>query len=346
MAIKDAILKTLGELNSGATTNEIFNHIVKHNYHDFGNAPTPENTLSSRLGDFVRKSDPRIKRVKDSSKGYLYFLIRDNSDNSIHEIITTESEGKKIDKFVTSKIRSKAFEILESRPQGIRFTDLRMAIWESDQTFKKNTINGAIWDLDKNFPKQVYKADRGLFRLTKFKEEILTQPGEQVLIKKIAKISTIIEEEFYRPFAEWLVKELEECTKAIPLGGNIFRDKWGTPDVIGILESKKSDIIPFATEIISAEIKADSNGLITAFGQACAYKIFSHKSYIVVPKESQIEDVTRLDTLCRQFGIGLILFDNTKKDNPEFEIRARAIRHEPDRFFVNKNLKLIEDKLF
>ena len=76
------------------------------------------------------------------------------------------------------------------------------------------------------------------------------------------------------------------------------------------------------------------------------FKIFSHKSYIVVPKDSQIEDITRLDTLCRQFGIGLILFDATKKDSPAFEIRARAIKHEPDMFFVNKNLKLIEDKLF
>src|SRR6266849_6634974 len=51
------------------------------------------------------------------------------------------------------------------------------------------------------------------------------------------------EEDFYQPFADWLVNEMEECTKAIVLGGNRFRDKWGTPDVIGKRESKRSDII-------------------------------------------------------------------------------------------------------
>ena len=211
--------------------------------------------------------------------------------------------------------------------------------------FNKNTISGATWDLDATYPAIVYKPDRGLFRLLKFKENVSAQPDEQPGPKQ-SKPKAIREEDFYQPFAKWLVNELEECTSAIGLGGNIFRDKWGTPDVVGIRESKRSDIVPFPTEIIAAEIKTDSAGLITAFGQACAYKIFSHKSYIVVPADSLYEDITRLDTLCRQFGIGLILFDNTNVEDPSFEIRARAVKHEPDMFFVNRNLKLIEDKLF
>ena len=142
------------------------------------------------------------------------------------------------------------------------------------------------------------------------------------------------------------MEDLEECTKAIEIGGNSFGDKWGTPDVVGVREPKRSDIIKFPTEIIVGEIKTDSSGLITAFGQACAYQIFSHKSYIVVPQNSQPEDITRLDTLCRQFGLGLILFDNQNPEEPDFVIRVRATKHEPDMFFVNRNLKLIEDKLF
>lgn len=247
---------------------------------------------------------------------------------------------------ITGQIQKAALEILASRPDGIRYSELGKAILATNPSFKPNTINGATWDLDATFPKEIYKPDRGVFRLIKFREEILTQPDQTIIAKKAKTATTISEEDFYQPFADYLVKELEECTSAIALGGNIFKDKWGTPDVIGKRESKRSDIIPFPTEIISAEIKTDSNGLITAFGQSCAYKIFSHKSYIVVPRESQVEDITRLDTLCRQLGIGLILFDHTNKDNPEFEIRVRAIRHDPDTFFVNKNLKLIEDKLF
>jgi len=247
---------------------------------------------------------------------------------------------------ITEHIRKIALKVLESRSEGIRYSELRTAILKENPSFNSNTVSGATWDLDATYPNEIYKPDRGVFRLLKFKEEIITQPDEPIIKRKNVKANAISEEDFYKPFADWLINELEECTKAIALGGNIFRDKWGTPDVVGVRESKRSDIIQFPTEIISAEIKIDSNGLITAFGQACAYKIFSHKSYIVVPKESQIEDITRLDTLCRQFGIGFILFDNTNKDNPDFEIRARAIKHEPDMFFVNKNLKLIEDKLF
>jgi len=234
---------------------------------------------------------------------------------------------------------------LAEKPEGIRFSELRRDILEQNSSFNSNTINGATWDLDAEYPEHVYKPDRGVFRLLKFKEDVATQPDD-LIVKKDSKVKTVKEEDFYKPFADWLVNELEECTNAIALGGNLFRDKWGKPDVVGVRESKRSDIIQFPTEIISGEIKTDSNGLITAFGQACAYKIFSHKSYIVVPNDSQIEDITRLDTLCRQFGIGLILFDNKQPNDPHFEIRARAVKHEPDMFFVNKNLKLIEDKLF
>jgi len=248
---------------------------------------------------------------------------------------------------ITGQIKKIALEVLADKPEGIRFSDLKRKILEQNNSFNSNTIHGATWDLDTTFPDKVYKPDRGVFRHTKFKEDVAIQPDQQMpIVTKTTKKTNIKEEDFYQPFADWLVNELEECTNAIGLGGNIFRDKWGTPDVVGVRESKRSDIIQFPTEIVVGEIKTDTNGLITAFGQACAYKIFSHKSYIVVPSDSQIEDVTRLDTLCRQFGIGLILFDSKNPEYPNFEIRVRALKHEPDMFFVNKNLKLIEDKLF
>jgi hypothetical protein len=66
----------------------------------------------------------------------------------------------------------------------------------------------------------------------------------------------------------------------------------------------------------------------------------------VVPSQSQDEDIGRLDVLCRTIGLGLILFDADKPDNPNFEIRVRAARHEPDMFYVNKFMKLLEEELF
>ncbi|HEY7462037.1 MAG TPA: hypothetical protein VIC59_09205 [Gemmatimonadota bacterium] len=83
-----------------------------------------------------------------------------------------------------------------------------------------------------------------------------------------------------------------------------------------------------------------------SFGQACAYRLFSHKSYLVVPVESPEDDVARLDTLARIFGIGLILFDSKNPKIPKFEIRVRAVRLEPDMFYVNRCMKFIEDDLF
>ena len=64
------------------------------------------------------------------------------------------------------------------------------------------------------------------------------------------------------------MNDLGECTNAIALGGRVFEDKWGTPDVIGIERSPFGELIQRQIVIVSAEIKTDTQGLITAFGQA------------------------------------------------------------------------------
>ena len=147
-------------------------------------------------------------------------------------------------------------------------------------------------------------------------------------------------------FADWLVNDLEDCSKAIPLGGNIFRDRWGTPDVIGIRKSRSSDIVKHETEIITAEIKIEASELITAFGQTCAYGLFSHRTYLVVPKSASKEELGRIDSLCMLYGIGLVYFDEKNLVDPQFDIRVRAQTRNPDLFFLNQKIKLIEDDLF
>jgi hypothetical protein len=186
---------------------------------------------------------------------------------------------------------------------------------------------------------QVYKPKRGLYRHKKF-QEIEIAPVESLPVQE-----KLGEEQFYKPFAEWLVEDLEECTKAITAGGNKMKDKFGTPDVVGILRPGDRDIIDFPMEIVSAEIKTSSNGLITAFGQACSYKLFSHKSYIVVPKTASDDDIARLESLSMIMGIGLILFEPSSPTDPRFEIRTRATRHNPDMFYVNQKIKLIKKDL-
>ena len=242
----------------------------------------------------------------------------------------------------SEKIVSKAVEIIKSFQDGIRYSELVRRLQKELPDIPTNTIHGTIWNLEVRVPDEIYKPARGLFRHASFRDAQISDVEHRVA----APTKKVKEEDFYQPFADWLVKELEECTKAIPLGGNKFKDKWGTPDVIGIREPRKSDIIKPHTEIVSAEIKTDIRDLITAFGQACSYKLFSHKSYIVVPKESPEEDITKIDALCLIFGIALILFDSNSSKAPQFEIRVRPGKHEPDMFYVNRYMKLIEDELF
>ena len=152
---------------------------------------------------------------------------------------------------VTKRIKDKALELLDQFPNGLRYSELHSKISAFDTGFNSNTINGSIWNLDAIFPDKVYKPSKGLFRLLKHKPADEVAEGPAPVPPPVSKIK---EEDFYEPFADWLTNEIEDVTVAIPLGGNKFKDKWGTPDVIGKRESRRSDIIKGMTEIVSAEI--------------------------------------------------------------------------------------------
>jgi len=244
---------------------------------------------------------------------------------------------------IRQRIIDKAFEILEANPEGVHFSDLVRQIAASDTGLNPNSISNNVYNLNEQYPDRVCKPSRGLFRLTKYRESDTDQLKEELVPKQSEKIK---EQDFYQAFADWLVNEVEECTKAIPLGGNRFRDKWGTPDVIGKRESKRSDIIKAPVEIVSAEVKADAAQLVTAFGQACAYCLFSHKSYLVVSDKAPEDEIARLDALSQVFGLGLVLFDSDNPKDPHFRIRCRPRPQQPDLFYANRYLKLIEAEMF
>jgi len=234
----------------------------------------------------------------------------------------------------TEKVIQKAIELVEAASSGKRYSDLVKEIASAFPDIPVNTIHGSLHKFRTELPATLYQPSRGLYRAIKFRDEGEKQEAE---VSKKLKKEKIREEDFYDVFGEWLINELEECTRSISVGGNKFKDKWGTPDVVGIREARRSDIIKPPTEIVSAEIKLDPANLITAF---------AHKSYIVVPDNASEDDIARLDALSRIFGIGLVIFNPLEPKNPDFRIRSRAAREEPDMFYVNKYLKLVEDELF
>ncbi len=235
------------------------------------------------------------------------------------------------------QILNVAESLLEKRPQGFRYTELCEAIHKAT-SLNKNTIRAVIIGAPTS-SKLIKKPSRGLYVHVEH-----VGNGQQRPKKKMRE--SVKEESFYASFADFIVGDMEEVTKAIPLGRAKFGKKWGTPDVIGRKDAARGDIVKMQTEIVSAEIKTNTNDLVTGFGQACAYCLFSHKSYLVVPDSSGDEEIQRLDSLCQVFGIGLVLFDSEDKIHPGFSVQLRAQRQSPDYSYMNRYLKLIEKELF
>lgn len=243
---------------------------------------------------------------------------------------------------IRDRVRRVAVEILSDEQNGLHFAQLRDRLIDRLSDVAPGNIPAGLVEFSQNLPPEVLKPLRGLYIHSRF-----ASPGRSAKPASAANSQARhAESAFYKPFAEWLVNELEECTHAIPLGGNTFGGKWGTPDVIGVREQPRGSLIAFPSEIVSAEIKVDGHQLIVAFGQAVAYRLFSHKSYLVIPVSSPEEDVARLDVLARVLGIGLILFDTRSPEQPNFSIRVRAMKHEPDGFYLNDCLRHVQQKLF
>ena len=231
-------------------------------------------------------------------------------------------------------IRNKAVELIKSNPEGLRYSELMRELAKYFLDTSSDTIASSAWDIHITRSKEVYKPARGLFKYRFSDEEEISE-----IIEKPPPM--LREEDFYEPFANWLKVDLGECSEAIALGGNYLGKKWGTPDVIGIYKPSIKDVIKFPPEIISAEIKINPSEPIIAFGQAIAYRLFSSKVYLVEPSSMIPEDQDRIEALCILFGIGLILFD-LNPQSPNFRIRVRAQRYNPDMFYVNE----FADKLF
>ena len=239
------------------------------------------------------------------------------------------------------KIYSKVKELLEDHPNGLRYRELVKKLHESLPEIPINTVHAKVCEIKRAISsgknQEIIQPERGVYVLAG------NFPSGNLAERSLEKppTSAVKEKDFYKPFADYLVDDLQECTKAIPLGGSKFSDKWGTPDVLGVYKFSELDPIRPPMEIVSAEIKADVNQLITAFGQACAYKLFSHKVYLVIPKGAE-QDISRIESLCLRFGIGLIVFDAQNPHDPNFMIRARAFKSEPDYFYVNEYLKRLD----
>ena len=105
MTTKEAILKSLDDINEPTNYLEVYNHIIKHKYYDFRDGKTPQSTISAHLGDFIRNGDTRVKRIKETGGSYSYYLTKNESNISIEALEETEVITKKNDKVKTYEER-------------------------------------------------------------------------------------------------------------------------------------------------------------------------------------------------------------------------------------------------
>lgn len=225
--------------------------------------------------------------------------------------------------------------MLALHPNGIRWSDLLRAVEDSEPETPHNSIHGGVHNL-LTTATDIVKVTRGTYVLA---ESFRGEAEPEVIPEEPSQIPTAtpphIEQQYYGAFAEWLKEELEEATHAEAIGGNLLRGKWGTPDVIGVLKAQPSDLVRFEPRIVSAEIKTDPNSPVVAFGQAIAYRLFSHKSYMVMPDTVSKADLERMDALAAIYGIGLVTFSLNPED-PNFSLRVRAVISQPDIYYVNE----------
>ena len=97
MTLKEAIIRSLEDIQVLTNYREITEHIKSKGYYDFGDTKFPPGTVSSVLGGFMRVGDARVKRV--SRAGACYYYLAKNEHlidlDSFEEIEDDLIDGKK-----------------------------------------------------------------------------------------------------------------------------------------------------------------------------------------------------------------------------------------------------------
>lgn len=144
MTVKEAILKSLEDINGLTNYMEIYEHIAKHKYYDFGTAKTPSATISALLGDFIRNGDTRVKRIKQEGGTYSYYLTKNEQNIGIEilsgtteTVLETEIKQEKVKSYDERDLHKLLSTYLKN--QGI----YSKTIFHEQSTYGKD--NNQIW---------------------------------------------------------------------------------------------------------------------------------------------------------------------------------------------------------
>jgi hypothetical protein len=254
--------------------------------------------------------------------------------------------GEPVPKLNRKQIQDEALAVLQGQPGGVRWSELLKTLIAAYPETPSNSIRGATHALFST-DARIEKVARGTYRLASLgdADDSVAIAQDEAVAQTVVEVETsdhrqvtYVEADFYQSFADWLVDVAEEVNAAVALGGSVLKGKWGTPDVIGVLKPRTQDMLKFEPQIVSAEIKIDPSQPVVAFGQAVAYRLFSHKSYIVVPNTTGEDDMGRLKALCSIHGVGLVTF-TLDKMAPDYTTLVLPQQASPDMFYANQMLR-------
>ncbi len=80
MTVKEAILESLERLGKQSTYQEITEYIQKNKLYE-SDGKTLDATVSALLGDFIRKNDTRVGRIKNG-RTYFYYLLKNTASGT------------------------------------------------------------------------------------------------------------------------------------------------------------------------------------------------------------------------------------------------------------------------
>lgn len=233
-----------------------------------------------------------------------------------------------------------AAQIVQQFPNGIRHKELleqtHAKLSSTIPQLNRDSVASWITSLQEVKPQLVSKPSRGLY-VPVSQEESKTDDLDKVDTDEIE----FEESDFYEALALYLVEDLNECTKASPIGDMRANGKWGNPDVLGVSKPRAGDVFQYHWEVVTAELKSSVTAIATAFGQASSYRLFSHRVYVAVPRLSPQKELEKLLAQCHHLGLGVLTFD-LNKERPNFDQKLRARTSMPDMFYVNEMAERIK----
>lgn len=228
----------------------------------------------------------------------------------------------------------KIFEALSEMQGAARNSEVIKRVLEKHPTTNRSSVASKISALKKSKPEDFGSAGNGWISLAG-SEGAAAQPEDTTL-----DVNDPQESALYEPVRRFLIED-ELVTAAEITGSSRMNRKWGNPDLFGIVKPAASDPYKFPLEFIALEVKRDTTNLVTAFGQAASYRLFSHQSYVVVPCDEKSAEYRRIDALCELFGIGLIDFSFSNNE-ASFRVQVRPVTHAPDHAYVNDFLTKLD----